>query len=259
MRYRKLDFQVWNVVKVSRLGAHPHPSNGQVTPGFKVIGLSLLWSDHLQIPYRPGQKGRKVRKLPDVNNLPVIENRSPNHKRRTSSEGDFITSTPRYSSVHDEQRRLLGEIISNNDKVSPKPRRVCPLTPKNNQANRSLDDPTERSRVYSATSPTSQVTCATSPTPPFSVVRSTRVEKPFKCNLCHKNFKYFSNIKSHLQVVHKRAVDTPESRDPHYSDTCGNHVIQCDICLRHFKYATNLRAHRLVHSCLDYSPVWWSK
>lgn len=205
---------------------------------------------------RTGQKGRKVRKLPDVENLPVLENKSPNCKRRKSSESDFATSTPRYPRMHDGQCKSLDEDIaislSNNDKVSPKPRRVCPLTPKSSRTNRNLDEPTECSRLGGDQSRASLSTNANSL---FTVVSSRRAEKPFKCNQCYKSFKYFSNIKSHLQVVHKKAVNAPKSRDSHFSDTCENHVIQCDVCLRHFKYATNLRAHRLVHSGIDYSPV----
>ena len=81
-------------------------------------------------------------------------------------------------------------------------------------------------------------------------ILSPRAERPYKCNLCVKQFKYFSNLKSHMKIVHKKMVESsPEDSN---SSTLGNgQVFQCEICYRNFKYFSNLRTHRLVHTSND--------
>ena len=81
-------------------------------------------------------------------------------------------------------------------------------------------------------------------------ILSPRAERPYKCNLCVKQFKYFSNLKSHMKIVHKKMVESsPEDSN---RSTLGNgQVFQCEICYRNFKYFSNLRTHRLVHTNND--------
>ena len=184
-------------------------------------------------------KGRKVRKLPVVDSLPYKENKSPNHNRWTSLIAmDFATSTPRHMCSCDVQKTLREEKLSSADlpkDVGSSPKqfktRLCPLTPKNSSTE------VNKLPIRGGNS--------------YSIVSSRDTEKLFQCSFCCKNFKYFSNVKSHLQVVHKRAVGTPEAPDLYQSNSCKDNELQCDICFRHFKYATNLRTHRLVHSYLD--------
>ena len=81
-------------------------------------------------------------------------------------------------------------------------------------------------------------------------ILSPRAERPYKCNLCVKQFKYFSNLKSHMKIVHKKIVEShPENSN---SSTVGNgKVFQCELCFRNFKYFSNLRTHQLVHTSND--------
>jgi len=80
-------------------------------------------------------------------------------------------------------------------------------------------------------------------------ILSPRAERPYKCNCCGKQFKYFSNLKSHMKIVHKKVVEASpkDNRDLHITVGSGQ-VFQCEICFRDFKYFSNLRTHRLVHT-----------
>lgn len=78
-------------------------------------------------------------------------------------------------------------------------------------------------------------------------ILSPRAERPYKCHFCVKQFKYFSNLKSHMNVVHKKKIE--KSPTDMKTSTVGNgQVFQCEICFRNFKYFSNLRTHRLVHT-----------
>lgn len=78
-------------------------------------------------------------------------------------------------------------------------------------------------------------------------ILSPRAEKPYRCHLCVKQFKYFSNLKSHMNIVHKKMIE--QSHIHSKTSTVGNgQVFQCEICFRNFKYFSNLRTHRLVHT-----------
>lgn len=78
-------------------------------------------------------------------------------------------------------------------------------------------------------------------------ILSPRAEKPYKCHFCAKQFKYFSNLKSHMNIVHKQMIEN--SPEESKTSTVGNgQVFQCEICFRNFKYFSNLRTHRLVHT-----------
>lgn len=78
-------------------------------------------------------------------------------------------------------------------------------------------------------------------------ILSPRAEKPYKCHFCAKQFKYFSNLKSHMNIVHKKMIEN--SPEDSKTSTVGNgQVFQCEICFRNFKYFSNLRTHRLVHT-----------
>ena len=78
-------------------------------------------------------------------------------------------------------------------------------------------------------------------------ILSPRAEKPYKCNFCAKQFKYFSNLKSHMNIVHKKMIqNSPE--DNKTSSVGNGQTFECEICFRNFKYFSNLRTHRLVHT-----------
>ena len=78
-------------------------------------------------------------------------------------------------------------------------------------------------------------------------ILSPRADRPYKCSFCSKQFKYFSNLKSHMNIVHKKMVESsPE--DSKDSIVRNGQVFQCEICFRNFKYFSNLRTHRLVHT-----------
>ena len=76
---------------------------------------------------------------------------------------------------------------------------------------------------------------------------SPRADKPYQCYFCTKQFKYFSNLKSHMNIVHKKMVEN-SPKDSKTSTVGSGQVFQCEICLRNFKYFSNLRTHRLVHT-----------
>jgi len=78
-------------------------------------------------------------------------------------------------------------------------------------------------------------------------ILSPRAERPYKCNCCGKQFKYFSNLKSHMKIVHKKMVEGSPNDSKDSVVGCGQ-VFQCEICFRNFKYFSNLRTHRLVHT-----------
>ena len=78
-------------------------------------------------------------------------------------------------------------------------------------------------------------------------ILSPRADRPYKCTFCSKQFKYFSNLKSHMNIVHKKMVESSldDSKD---SIVRNGQVFQCEICFRNFKYFSNLRTHGLVHT-----------
>ena len=78
-------------------------------------------------------------------------------------------------------------------------------------------------------------------------ILSPRADKPYQCHFCAKQFKYFSNLKSHMNVVHRRMIEN-SPKDSKTSTVGSGQVFQCEICLRNFKYFSNLRTHRLVHT-----------
>ena len=78
-------------------------------------------------------------------------------------------------------------------------------------------------------------------------IHSPRAERPYKCSSCSKEFKYFSNLKSHMHIVHKKMVER-SPKDCNDSIVSNGQVFQCEICFRNFKYFSNLRTHRLVHT-----------
>ena len=69
------------------------------------------------------------------------------------------------------------------------------------------------------------------------------------CPRCSKEFKYYSNLKSHWEIIHKQNVDNLREGliIPPSADSEGL-SFQCKVCSRVFKYASNLRTHRLVHT-----------
>lgn len=81
-------------------------------------------------------------------------------------------------------------------------------------------------------------------------ILSPRAVRPFKCSFCGKEFKYFTNLKSHTIIVHKKMVESSpkDSKNPTVQN---GQVFQCEICFRTFKYFSNLRTHRLVHTSSD--------
>lgn len=78
-------------------------------------------------------------------------------------------------------------------------------------------------------------------------VLSPRADKPYQCHFCTKQFKYFSNLKSHMNIVHKKMIENCP-KDSKTSTVGNGQVFQCEICSRNFKYFSNLRTHRLVHT-----------
>ena len=78
-------------------------------------------------------------------------------------------------------------------------------------------------------------------------ILSPCAEKQYICKYCNKQFKYFSNLKSHMKIVHKQIVDQ-SSKDTLISMNHDGQVFQCEVCFRNFKYPSNLRTHRLVHT-----------
>lgn len=86
----------------------------------------------------------------------------------------------------------------------------------------------------------------------ISAVDLPHAEKPYCCSICNKQFKYYSNLKSHWEVIHKRNVDdlSEELRSSSAADW-SDVSFQCEVCLRDFKYASNLRTHQLVHTGQD--------
>lgn len=84
-------------------------------------------------------------------------------------------------------------------------------------------------------------------------------EYKFKCPTCKKQFKYLSNLKSHLSIVHKNLYSASESKPLRPSNHSSEQAIQgrakeyqCEVCLKKFKYASNMKTHRKVHSTLDW-------
>jgi len=78
-------------------------------------------------------------------------------------------------------------------------------------------------------------------------ILSPRADKPYQCHFCTKQFKYFTNLKSHMNIVHKKMIEN-SPKDSKTSTVGSGQVFQCEICLRNFKYFSNLRTHRLVHT-----------
>ena len=78
-------------------------------------------------------------------------------------------------------------------------------------------------------------------------ILSPRADKPYQCHFCAKQFKYFSNLKSHMNIVHRKMIEN-SPKDSTTSTVGSGQVFQCEICLRNFKYFSNLRTHRLVHT-----------
>ena len=81
-------------------------------------------------------------------------------------------------------------------------------------------------------------------------ILSPQAEKPYQCHLCIKQFKYFSNLKSHMNIVHKKTIVQShiDSKTPHHAN---GQLFQCEVCFRNFKYFSNLRTHRLVHTTTE--------
>ena len=78
-------------------------------------------------------------------------------------------------------------------------------------------------------------------------ILSPRADKPYQCHFCAKQFKYFSNLKSHMNIIHSKLIEN-SPKDSKTSTVGSGQVFQCEICLRNFKYFSNLRTHRLVHT-----------
>ena len=78
-------------------------------------------------------------------------------------------------------------------------------------------------------------------------ILSPRADKPYQCHFCTKQFKYLSNLKSHMNIVHKKIIENSPKDTKTYTEGRGQ-IFQCEICLRNFKYFSNLRTHRLVHT-----------
>ena len=85
-------------------------------------------------------------------------------------------------------------------------------------------------------------------------ILSPQAERPYKCNFCGKQFKYFSNLKSHMKIVHKKMVES-SPKDRKDSTVGSGQVFQCEICFRNFKYFSNLRTHSLVHTSSELNSV----
>lgn len=81
-------------------------------------------------------------------------------------------------------------------------------------------------------------------------ILSPQAQKPYHCHLCIKQFKYFSNLKSHMNIVHKKTIvqSDIDSKTPKHAN---GQLFQCDVCCRNFKYFSNLRTHRLVHTTTE--------
>lgn len=78
-------------------------------------------------------------------------------------------------------------------------------------------------------------------------ILSPRADKPYQCHFCTKQFKYFSNLKSHMNIVHRKIIEN-SPKDSKTPTVGSRQVFQCEMCLRNFKYFSNLRTHRLVHT-----------
>lgn len=163
-------------------------------------------------------KGRKLRKLPSLENL----ERSP---RKSTSPGRNLTSTPRLKAMSDRLTlfgRRKSESYLNcdlgNDQHSPDRH-------KNVQKRSVLG-------LYES--------------------RKTS-ECKFKCPTCYKQFRYLSNLKSHISVVHKMVYKDPKTSPILTSTNSQNKQksYECHSCFKKFKYLSNLKTHRKVHSSLN--------
>lgn len=172
-------------------------------------------------------KGRKLRKLPsreDLQRSPL----SPNSITRN-------TSTPRLKALSD---KLTISIFATEDESY--------------SGYDSLIDDQEKklqARNLLGLSPNS---------------RRKSSEYMFKCPTCKKQFKYLSNLKSHLSIVHKNLYNNNNNNNSSESNMrvrqnndCKKEKQprkkghECEVCLKMFKYASNLKTHRKVHSTLD--------
>lgn len=162
-------------------------------------------------------KGRKLRKLPSREDL----ERSPTISPRSS----LHTSTPRLKALSD---RLTVSLFEDE--------------PNNNRYDSLIYDQEKKLQACSLLG--------------LSESRRKSSEYKFKCPTCKKQFKYLSNLKSHLSIVHKNLYN--DSSKPIKSCNQGQtqpqgktKSYQCEVCLKKFKYSSNLTTHRKVHSSLN--------
>ncbi|EDO47539.1 predicted protein [Nematostella vectensis] len=156
-------------------------------------------------------KSRKIRKLPSLENLQSPSNPigEPSPPARLD---DFLTSTPRLREVSER----LAQLVASPNKVITQAR-----TKKQENYKKATEKPSLEG-FY------------------------TRKGNTYICLACKQRFKYFSNIKSHLKVVHRKTL---EDSSPLCSpENPRSSSIQCEICERKFKYLSNLRTHLKVHS-----------
>ena len=91
------------------------------------------------------------------------------------------------------------------------------------------------------------ILCRTLSQNPFNLKkdRSFSEESNFTCHECEKQFKYQSNLKTHVMTVHGGALLKSGSQKNVRSL---DDLLICDVCSLVFKYSVNLRAHKAGHT-----------
>eukprot|EP00112_Aurelia_sp_Birch-Aquarium-sp1_P016362 Seg3702.2 transcript_id=Seg3702.2/GoldUCD/mRNA.D3Y31 product="hypothetical protein" protein_id=Seg3702.2/GoldUCD/D3Y31 len=91
------------------------------------------------------------------------------------------------------------------------------------------------------------ILCRTLSQNPFNLKkeRSFSEESNFTCHECEKQFKYQSNLKTHVMTVHGGALFKSGSQKNVRSL---EDLLICDVCSLVFKYSVNLRAHKAGHT-----------